>query len=69
MPDDQKTIEELMDKVKNKYALALIAAKRARMLNLGAPKKVDIKSTKPAIIAIYETALGKIKYKEVKDKK
>ena len=60
---------ELLDKVVDKYQLAVIAAKRARLLNLGSPKKVDIPAKKLTTIAVCETLLGKVKHKISKDKK
>ena len=61
--DTHELIQELVDKVENRYALAIIAAKRARLLNLGAEKQVDIKSNKLATIALLEALHDKVTYR------
>jgi DNA-directed RNA polymerase subunit omega len=67
-------IDELMDKVDSRYALVIVAAKRARQINnyhhqLGegtfedfAPPMVQSRSKNYLTMALEETAEGKIKY-------
>lgn len=59
-------LEALLSKINEKYKLATIAAKRARFLNLGAEKKVDVKAKKNTTIALYEVALQKVEFSEPK---
>ncbi|MDI6619073.1 MAG: DNA-directed RNA polymerase subunit omega [Clostridiales bacterium] len=63
-------ILSLLKKVDNRYALAVVTAKRARQLISGEKKLTDFDSTKPVTIAIHEINEGKITYESVKaDKK
>jgi DNA-directed RNA polymerase subunit omega len=58
------SLEELLAQVDNKYALVIIAAKRARQVKEGMLPLVDIDSTNPVTIALEEIATGKIRYEE-----
>ena len=60
-------LEKLLDKETNKYRVAIIAAKRARVIN---EKENDDKKTfaKVALIALQETLEKKVKYNEPKIK-
>ncbi|HBM81748.1 MAG TPA: DNA-directed RNA polymerase subunit omega [Clostridiaceae bacterium] len=63
-------ILSLLKKVDNRYAPAVVTAKRARQLISGEKKLTDFDSTKPVTIAIHEINEGKITYESVKaDKK
>ncbi|KXG75554.1 DNA-directed RNA polymerase subunit omega [Fervidicola ferrireducens] len=55
------SIDSLTSKYESKYALVVAAAKRARQLVEGSPKLVDVKTTKPVSIALFELDSGKIK--------
>lgn len=55
-------LEALLDRVENKYALVIVAAKRARQLKEGALPMVDIDSGNPVTIALEEIAAGKIRF-------
>jgi len=55
-------LDELENQVGSKYALAVLAAKRARMLTEGQSAAQYPKGTKPVTIALMEIAAGKIKY-------
>lgn len=55
-------LEALLDRVANKYALVIVAAKRARQLKEGALPLVDVESTNPVTVALEEIAAGKIRY-------
>ena len=55
-------LEALLARVENKYALVIVAAKRARQLKEGALPMVDIDSANPVTIALEEIAAGKIRF-------
>jgi DNA-directed RNA polymerase subunit omega len=55
-------LEALLDRVENKYALVIVAAKRARQLKDGALPMVDVDSGNPVTIALEEIAAGKIRF-------
>jgi DNA-directed RNA polymerase subunit omega len=55
-------LEALLDRVDSKYALVIVAAKRARQLKEGALPLVDVDSTNPVSVALEEIAAGKIRY-------
>ncbi len=59
----QLSLEELEKKIGSKYALAVLAAKRARMLNKAQYDEQYPRGTKPVTIALQEIAADKIKYK------
>ena len=56
------TIEDCLVNVENRFALVVIAAKRARQLLEGAPPKVASKN-KPIVVALREIAKGYVKVK------
>ena len=62
------TEEELLKKTDNICIMLNMAAKRARQLNAGAPKLVDIKDT-PINIALEEIMAEKIGFKPIKNEK
>jgi len=55
-------LEALLDRVESKYALVIVAAKRARQIKEGALPLVDVASSNPVTIALEEIAAGKIRY-------
>ena len=57
-------LEELLDRVGNKYALVIIASKRARQLKDGSLPMVDIDSASPVSVALEEIATGKLRFDE-----
>jgi DNA-directed RNA polymerase subunit omega len=57
-------LEELLEQVESKYALVLVAAKRARQLKDGALPLVEIDSTNLVSIALEEIATGKVRVDE-----
>lgn len=63
---NKPSIDVLLDRVDSKYSLIVATAKRARMLVEGAPPLIDIESTKPVTIALYEVAEGKLRYERIK---
>lgn len=56
------SINNLMKKVDSRYTLVVAVAKRARMLEDGAPKLVETNDDKSVSIAINEIAEDKIRY-------
>jgi DNA-directed RNA polymerase subunit omega len=57
-------LEELLEQVNNKYALVVVAAKRARQIKDGVLPLVDIDSTNPVSVALEEIATGKVRVEE-----
>jgi len=55
-------LESLLDRVESKYALVIVAAKRARQLKEGALPLVDVESSSPVTVALEEIGAGKIRY-------
>jgi DNA-directed RNA polymerase subunit omega len=56
------TIEDCLDNVDNRFALVMLAAKRARVLEGGGESLVDIKKNKTAVRALREIAAGKVAF-------
>lgn len=52
------TVEDCLDYVDNRFQLVLVAAKRARQLNLGAEPCVGRENDKMTVIALREIAGG-----------
>ena len=46
----------------SKFRFILVAAERAKQIQNGAPPKIDVKSAKPAFIAIREVELNLVPY-------
>ncbi len=55
-------IIKVPDEIDSKFRFILVAAERAKQLQNGAPPKIDVKSTKPAFIALREAELNLIPY-------
>lgn len=55
-------LEALLDRVDNKYALVIVAAKRARQLKDGALPMVDVDTGNPVTIALEEISAGKVRH-------
>jgi len=56
----EPSLDELLDKVDNKFALITMVAKRARQINNQAPTLIEIGGKKPVTIALQEINAGKI---------
>jgi DNA-directed RNA polymerase subunit omega len=54
-------IEVLLERVPNKYALVMLAAKRAQQLGTGQLPLVDVDSQNPVTIALEEVAAGRVR--------
>ncbi len=46
----------------SKFRFVIVAARRAKQIQTGAPSKLDLKSRKPAYLAIREAEQNLIKY-------
>lgn len=57
---NQPPIEQLLNKVDSRYSLVVSAARRARQILEGSPQLVEIDSTKPVTIALWEIGEGKV---------
>jgi DNA-directed RNA polymerase subunit omega len=55
------TVEDCLEKVENRFALVLLAAKRARQINKGARVLVESKN-RAAVSALREIAAGKVRF-------
>lgn len=55
-------LEALLERVGNKYALVIVAAKRARQIKEGALSVVDLDTRNPVTAALEEIAAGKIRH-------
>lgn len=56
------TIEDCLDNVENRFALALLAAKRARQLMKGATPLVYSPKNKEPVTALREIASGRVAF-------
>ncbi len=57
-------IEDLVDRVGNRYAIVVAVAKRARQLKAGAKPLVEIASNNPTTIALHEISAGFVQIKD-----
>ncbi len=55
-------LEELLTGKGNRYRLTIIASRRARELNAGAPALIESEARKTTSLALEEVLQGKIKY-------
>jgi DNA-directed RNA polymerase subunit omega len=60
------SLEKALSKVSNRYLLVVLAAKRARQINRGAPPRVETRYKKPTSTALEEISAAKVEYR-VKD--
>lgn len=56
------TVEDCIQFVDNRFALVILAGKRARQLMAGARPIVEVTRNKPAVLSLREIATGKIKF-------
>ena len=54
------TVEDCLDHVENMFELVLLAAKRARRLSNGADALVEWENDKSTVVALRESAEGKV---------
>ncbi len=57
--------DTIEDRVKSRYSLVVLSAKRAKQIKEGAPILIDTDSTNPLTIALEEIAAGKVTAIEV----
>lgn len=60
-------IEKLLEKTHDPYHLIIMASRRTRQLNGGAPKLTDLKAAKNTTIALHEILAGKIFFTRIED--
>jgi DNA-directed RNA polymerase subunit omega len=56
------TVEDCVDHADNRFALVILAAKRARQLTKKARPVIDGSKNKPAVMALREIAAGRVKF-------
>lgn len=56
------TVEDCLPLVDNRFALVLLATKRARQLMAGARPLVDHAKNKPSVLSLREVATGRVKF-------
>lgn len=56
------TVEDALPYVDNRFALVLLASKRARQLMAGARPLVDHPKNKPCVLALREIGTGRVKF-------
>ncbi len=61
------TIEDSLQKVPNRYVLALLAAKRAKQLFKGSKPLINPRENKEVVVALREIAAGKALLKEAEE--
>jgi len=60
MKDDLVLINQVLDRIPNKYMATAVASKRAKEINMGIRPLVNTNAVKPTTIALYEIAAGAI---------
>jgi len=56
------TVEDCLPLVDNRFALVLLAAKRARQLMAGARPLIETSKNKPPVLSLREVATGRVKF-------
>ena len=59
------TVEDCLPLVENRFALVVLAVKRARQLMAGARPLIDNIKDKPPVLALREIATGKVRFDRV----
>lgn len=62
----QLSLDELMEKVDSRYALVVVAAKRARVITEKGNDKAEVIHNKPVITALMEISQSRIGYKRTR---
>jgi DNA-directed RNA polymerase omega subunit len=60
MKDDLILINQVLDRIPNKYMATVVASKRAKEINMGIRPLVNTDAVKPTTIALHEIAAGAI---------
>jgi DNA-directed RNA polymerase subunit omega len=58
------TVEDCLEKVDNRFALVLLAARRAKQILRGSQPLIERTENKPVVTALREVAAGKVGYQE-----
>jgi DNA-directed RNA polymerase subunit omega len=61
------TVEDCLKKVESRFALVILAARRAKMIMKGAPPLVE-SDNRPIVNALREVAAEKVKFVDPRDK-
>lgn len=56
------TVEDCLEKIDNRFALVLLAARRTKQLLKGAQPLIERTENKPIVTALREIAAGKVAY-------
>jgi DNA-directed RNA polymerase subunit omega len=56
------TVEDCVEFVDNRFALCILATRRARQLSAGATPVIQTQRNKPAVVALREVATGKVRF-------
>jgi DNA-directed RNA polymerase subunit omega len=56
------TVEDCLEKVDNRFALVLLAARRAKQIIKGSQPLIERAENKPVVTALREVAAGKVAY-------
>jgi DNA-directed RNA polymerase subunit omega len=56
------TVEDALPHVDNRFALVLLASKRARQLMAGARPLVEHSKNKPCVLSLREVATGRVRF-------
>lgn len=56
------TVEDALPHVDNRFALVLLASKRARQLMAGARPLVEHSKNKPCVLSLREIATGRVRF-------
>lgn len=62
---NQPELNDMLNKTRNKYALVVLTARRARQITEVGTALIEDKATKPVTIALYEIAEGISREKEI----
>ena len=58
---------KMPDNIDSKFRFILIAAERAKQLQNGAPARMEVKSRKPAYVAIKETESNLVEFELIEE--
>lgn len=58
------TVEDCLEKVDNRFALVLLAARRTKQILKGSQPLIDKTDNKPIVTALREVAAGKVAYQD-----
>lgn len=61
------TVEDCVEKVRNRFELVLLASHRARILSSGAPLMVDRDNDKNPVVALREIADGEVEPSDLEE--